>query len=269
MNMPQNQNLSETDESNTTTVQLSDNPDDCSFDDIFTSDQFTETPISEEEVLNYYTLLTDLNVELQIMFGLDNDEDEEGLKSVGFQFRFEGTPMQLIILPYESHNTIVSRYSMIRDLILTSDHPILGGNIPPELNQQEVSKITNSVMQRIDDKQLAYILASNRKKHLSLIDAHIASLQSSCSLPVHVSMDRIGPDYIGNSIVHRIYAPELTLEDLYYRVSSISSLQDAYITNMGSSYLSGGVSVPEDINSFEGKMRSQDQQQNPRNPGFQ
>lgn len=260
--MDSNQENSVNNDSNTKTqksIVIGDSVEETNFSEILEDESVQDSTVSEDSILKYYTLLDDLNAELNVLFSIFNkseESDQKELSSVGFQFQFNSTPMQLIFIPDQEYHTIISEYSLLEDLVKTSNHHLFGGEFEPGMTKKEFDSIVDSSLNNLSSDQLAYILASNRNVQISLLEIHLSTVASNNPLPVQVNFRRLGADFIGTSIVHHIYNTDQEVDELYNKITNISALQSAYIGNLGATYLSGGVTVPDDIQSYAGNVNT-------------
>lgn len=232
-------------------ILIKDSVEETDFGEILDSDEVVDSDISPDKVLEYYTVLSDLNADLNVLFSIFNEtEDSKELSSIGFQLRFNGTPIQVIFIPDQPYNTVISEYSLLEDLVKSSNHPLLGGEFKEGMTQKEFDSIVDTTLNNLSSEQLSYILCSNRNLQLTLLEIHLSSLASNTSLPVQVNFRRLGLDFIGTSIVHHMYNEDIHLENMYNILSKVSALQDSYVGHIGATYLSGGITVPDDIQSF-------------------
>lgn len=241
------------------------------FDELLDTDVFRRSDISESEIVDTFEMLKNLHCDLDILFTTTHikEDEQDSLSSVGFRFLYDEVAVQYIHLPGQPYNSLVCEYDLLEDLALTSNHELFGGDTQQMAEGENIKAKIEEVLNDVTTEQLAYVLASNRALNMTLIESTLSSLDANAPIPVNVQFRRIGPDFVGNSIVHNIYG-DIELEDLYEKLSNITSLQSAYVDTIGSQYLTDGVTVPKDVASYsDDPVTQQTTQTRTNGPAFQ
>lgn len=215
----------------------------------FQDDEIPE--IIREETAEMIEMFTALNADITNVFASQDAETEEVI-SMGFQFRYNQEPGQFINPLDERYTSLFTDYDLLYDMIVSSEHPILGGDFQ-QVPQEEISSYIQSTRSALNAPQVYAIIQNNRVTDMPTLESSVYAIGAGTSIPVEPQFQRINHEFLAFGLEHKMWSNigSLTLDELYNKLCTILNAHQGLRTVIASSYLINGIQIPNDINDYE------------------